>query len=111
MTAEKRKRVLVTVSPEMYELVHALGTEANVATSQLLGEMIEEARPAFEAMLLAVRQAKKNQVEAYDTLHIALINAQREASDLQLAIYDEKKEPKKKRLRKIARLGFDETKD
>ena len=48
---KKRRRVLVTVSPEMYELVQAVSNEANVATSNLLGEMIEECKPAFEAML------------------------------------------------------------
>lgn len=96
----KQKRVLVAVSDEMYGLVNTLGKEANVATSLLLGEMIEEARPAFEAMLLAVRQAKANQVDAYDTLHRALLFAQQMSTDVQLDLLDKKKEFKDKRFSK-----------
>ena len=42
---KKRRRILVTVSPEMYELIQAVSNEANVATSNLLGEMIGNASP------------------------------------------------------------------
>ena len=94
----KQKRVLVAVSPSMYELVNALGKEANVATSLLLGEMIEEARPAFEAMLEAVKQAKANQADAYDTLHRTLLLVQQESADLQLDLLDHKAGKPVKRL-------------
>lgn len=91
MTEKKRnRRVLVTVSPSMYELIQTLGDEANVATSQLLGELVEKARPAFEAMLFAVRQAKSDQENAYDTLHRLLISAQNEANEAQLDLLDTK---------------------
>ena len=49
----------------MYELVQAVSNEANVATSNLLGEMIEECKPAFEAMLTAVRQAKNKNADTF----------------------------------------------
>lgn len=85
---KEQKRVLVTVSPSMYELVDKLGKEANIATSQLIGDMLEQARPAFEAMLVAVTQAKAQQADAYDTLHALLINAQKQISDHQLDLLD-----------------------
>ena len=66
--AKKQQRILVTVSPEMYELVQRLNTEANVATSALLGELLEEAKPVLEAMLMAVQKAKLQQHDAFDAL-------------------------------------------
>lgn len=94
MTKSNQRRVLVTVSPEMYELVHRLGKEAHVATSQLLGQMIEEARPAFEAMLEIVVSAKSNGSDGYLALHRALIaahaTATTEVAGLQLELLDRK---------------------
>lgn len=87
----KRRRVLVTVSPEMYDLIHAVSDEASVATSNLLGQLIEDARPAFEAMLLAVRQAKESNADAYDTLHRLLIATQNLSNDMQVELLDEQK--------------------
>ena len=88
---KKRRRVLVTVSPEMYELVQAVSNEANVATSNLLGEMIEECKPAFEAMLTAVRQAKNKNADTIDTLQRLLISAQYQVTDAQIDLLDEQK--------------------
>lgn len=88
---EKRdKRLLVTVSPSMYELVQRLGSEASIATSQLIGEMIEDARPVFEAMLETVIKAKAQQADAYDALHKALIEATMTASEVQLDLLEKK---------------------
>ena len=87
---KKRRRVLVTVSPEMYELVQAVSNEANVATSNL-GEMIEECKPAFEAMLTAVRQAKNKNADTFDTLQRLLISAQYQVTDAQIDLLDEQK--------------------
>mgnify|MGYP000013181533 FL=1 len=88
---KKRRRVLVTVSPEMYELVQAVSNEANVATSNLLGEMIEECKPAFEAMLAAVRQAKNKNADTFDTLQRLLISAQSQVTNAQIDLLDEQK--------------------
>lgn len=86
----KQQRILVTVSPEMYELIHQLSDEASIATSALLGELVERAKPALEAMLLAIRQAKNEQSEAFDTLHKLLIDSQLEASNAQLDLLEQK---------------------
>lgn len=106
---EKRdKRLLVTVSPSMYELVHELGKEASIATSQLIGEMIEEARPAFEAMLEAVKQAKAQQADAYDTLHRVLIGAQAQISEKQLDLLDHREQLRRARGSKQAEAASNE---
>ena len=75
----------------MYELVQAVSNEANVATSNLLGEMIEECKPAFEAMLTAVRQAKNKNADTFDTLQRLLISAQSQVTDAQIDLLDEQK--------------------
>ncbi len=84
--AKKQQRILVTVSPEMYELVQRLNTEANVATSALLGELLEEAKPVLEAMLMAVQKAKLQQHDAFDALQKFLIESQMRAHEAQLEI-------------------------
>ena len=91
MTVKKKDDVFLLRFPKMYELVQAVSNEANVATSNLLGEMIEECKPAFEAMLTAVRQAKNKNADTFDTLQRLLISAQYQVTDAQIDLLDEQK--------------------
>lgn len=97
----KQKRILVTVSPSTYELVKALGDEAHIATSQLIGEMIEEARPAFETMLASVREAKEQQLDAYDTVHRFLLGVQTELNSAQMDLLDSKSKLMRRSSKKV----------
>ena len=77
---KKTARVLVQVSPEMSALIKELAMEANISTSQLIGDMIEQARPSFEKILSAVKSIKENSViEAYEYLQDALVEVQKQA--------------------------------
>jgi hypothetical protein len=77
---KKTARVLVQVSPEMSALIKELAMEANISTSQLIGDMIEQARPSFEKILSAVKSIKENSViEAYEYLQKALVEVQEQA--------------------------------
>ncbi|RKW31806.1 MAG: hypothetical protein D8B42_03240 [Kingella sp. (in: b-proteobacteria)] len=77
---KKTARVLVQVSPEMSALIKELAMEANISTSQLIGDMIEQARPSFEKMLSAIKSIKENSVfEAYEHLQKALVEVQKQA--------------------------------
>lgn len=86
---KKTARVLVQVSPEMSALIKELAMEANISTSQLIGDMIEQARPAFEQMLAAIKSLKEERVnEAYNQLQRAIVEVQRQANDAQLDMLD-----------------------
>lgn len=86
---KKTARVLVQVSPEMSALIKELAMEANISTSQLIGDMIEQARPAFEQMLAAIKSLKEERVnEAYNHLQRAIVEVQRQANDAQLDMLD-----------------------
>lgn len=88
--SKKTARVLVQVSPEMGELIKELAMEANISTSQLIGDMIEQARPSFEQMLSAIKSIKENRsVEAYNQLQRAIVEVQRQANDAQADMLDE----------------------
>lgn len=77
---KRTARVLVQVSPEMSALIKELAMEANISTSQLIGDMIEQARPSFEKILSAVKSIKENSViEAYEYLQKALVEVQEQA--------------------------------
>lgn len=77
---KKNARVLVQVSPEMSALIKELAMEANISTSQLIGDMIEQARPSFEKILSAVKSIKENSViEGYEYLQKALVEVQKQA--------------------------------
>lgn len=77
---KKTARVLVQVSPEMSALIKELAMEANISTSQLIGDMIEQARPSFEKILSAIKSIKENSViEAYEYLQESLVEVQKQA--------------------------------
>jgi DUF917 family protein len=87
---KKTARVLVQVSPEMSALIKELAMEANISTSQLIGDMVEQARPAFEQMLAAIKSLKENRVnEAYNQLQRAIVEVQRQANDAQLDMLED----------------------
>lgn len=87
---KKTARVLVQVSPEMSALIKELAMEANISTSQLIGDMVEQARPAFEQMLAAIKSLKENRVnEAYNQLQRAIVKVQRQANDAQLDMLED----------------------
>lgn len=87
---KKTARVLVQVSPEMSALIKELAIEANISTSQLIGDMVEQARPAFEQMLAAIKSLKENRVnEAYNQLQRAIVEVQRQANDAQLDMLED----------------------
>ena len=87
---KKTARVLVQVSPEMSALIKELAMEANISTRQLIGDMVEQARPALEQMLSAIKSLKENRVnEAYNQLQKAIVEVQRQANDMQLDMLED----------------------
>lgn len=85
-----RKRVQVTLTPEIYEVLQELADESGVAMGALCGNMLREALPAFQAMLAAVRAAKSKNADAYDFLASMLIENQAKSSQIQLEIDNER---------------------
>lgn len=92
-----KHRVLVTLTPSTYELLQQLSDEAGVAIAPLCGELIEEARPAFVAMLTAVRQAKSGAADAFDTLAALFADATVKSGEAQLELIEQKQLLSRKR--------------
>ena len=64
----KKQRILVTVSPEMYELVQRLNTEANVATESALLGGAGRSKAGIGSHANGGTKAKLQQHDAFDAL-------------------------------------------
>lgn len=85
-------RVLVTISPELKELLTAVGNECDVKVSRMIGQMLEQARPGFEAMLEAARIAKSTKEESLASFHKLILTAQSNMNALQMDLLSVEKE-------------------
>lgn len=85
-----RPRVMVTVSAETFELLQQIAEEGGVAIGSLCGELLDEARPAFDAMLTAIRQAKAKNADAFDTIAKLMVQATTQANQVQMDIIEER---------------------
>lgn len=82
---------MVTVSPETFELLQQIAKEGDVAVGSLCGELLDEARPALDAILTAIRQAKAKSADAFDTIAKLMIDATTQANQVQLELMEERK--------------------
>lgn len=83
-----RTRVMVSVSPELYELLEKLSSMAGASMGGLCGELLEDAKPALVAMLKALEQARDKNADAFDTLARMLAEAQVKAGEIQMDLID-----------------------
>ena len=84
----QRNRVMVSVSPELYDLLDQLSTMAGASMRGLCGELLEDAKPALVAMLKALEQARDKNADAFDTLARMLAEAQVRAGEIQMDLID-----------------------
>jgi len=85
-----KTRVQVTLSTPVLDVLQQLADESGIAMGALCGNLLDEALPAFETMLAAVRAAKSKQANAYDMLASMLMENQAKSSQIQLDIDQER---------------------
>lgn len=85
-----RPRVMVTVSEETFELLQQIAQEGDVAVGSLCGELLDEAKPALVAMLTAIKQAKEQSADAFDTIAKLMLDATSQANQVQMEIIEER---------------------
>lgn len=83
-------RVMVSVTPELYALLEQISKLAGASMGGLCGELLEDAKPAFQAMAKALELARENNTDAFDVLTRLLAQAQSEAAGIQLDMLDTK---------------------
>lgn len=95
-----RTRVMVSVSPELYELLEQLSSLAGASMGGLCGELLEDAKPALQAMLKALEQARDKNADAFDTLARMLAEAQVKAGEIQMDLIDTRSNVRRARTEK-----------
>ncbi len=83
-----RTRVMVSCSPELYELLDELATMSGASMGGLCGELLEDTKPVLQAMIKALKQARNQNADAFDTLARILAEAQMKAGEIQMDLID-----------------------
>ncbi len=86
-----RKRILVTVSPELDKVLGELASETGGAKASIAGELLEQSVPTLVEMTKFMRMAKTKQAEAFELLNDAVMTSIGSASQLGLEISEVKK--------------------
>ena len=83
-----RTRVMVSCSSELYELLEELATMSGASMGGLCGELLEDTKPVLQAMIKALKQARDQNADAFDTLARILAEAQMKAGEIQMDLID-----------------------
>lgn len=97
-----KKRILVSISPELEAALDALAEATSAAKASIAGELLEQSLPAIVQMANFMNAAKNKQADRFDLLNEAIFSAVNAASQLGLEINEAKRsvrrwEPGKKK--------------
>lgn len=84
----KKKRVQVTLSPELEHALDQLQEATGVAPSAFIGQMIEQNLPVIRGLAEAAHEAKRNPASAIKMIQRAMLEALQDASSVQLEMMD-----------------------
>lgn len=76
-------RVTVTIDTETKKLLDDLSDAMDTSFGKLAGSLLDDARPQLQNFHEAVNNAKSDPGASYTTMHLALIEAQRQALEAQ----------------------------
>lgn len=89
---ERRKRMALSVPPEVKKIYDDAADAAGMTTSKLIVQILAEAAPAVKKMGLAIGKAKSKPAESLQDLSSLLDNGSGKINDLQMDIEDQIKD-------------------
>lgn len=98
--AARNPRLAVVLNPSTYQAIKELSEATGDSMSGIVAHFMNEAAPAFPAIIQALTVAKSRSVEAFDLMGEQLAKAQAVAAQGQLELIEMRRRQYKRRAKK-----------